>query len=100
MSTVFEDGIKPITRTTGANVIVLHHSTKGETNDSHAKSRGSGDITAAPDSAIEVKRTDSRGGACLKHFKGRRSEFQDPVYFNIEGDEDSININRTKGPNF
>ena len=100
MSTVFEDGIKPITRTSGANVIVLHHSTKGDNNDSHQKSRGSGDITAAPDSAIEVKRTDNHGGACLKHFKGRRSEFQDPVYFNIEGDEDSININRTKGPNF
>lgn len=88
MSAVFEDGIKPLKKVCGSTVIVLHHTTKGDSNDSLTKARGSGDITAAPDSGVEVRKTNDRGERCLKHFKGRRSGYNEPVYFHIEGDED------------
>ena len=71
MAKLFNDGIKPLGRQTGAAVVVLHHANKVTDGNSYRRMRGSVDIGAAYDSAIEVQQT-APGFMSVKHFKSRR----------------------------
>lgn len=72
MANVFREGITPLARETGAAVVVIHHSNKGETNNSYQRSRGSGDISAVVDAALDVRGTDVPGRFTVSLYKSRR----------------------------
>lgn len=56
MRQLFQEGIVPLARETGAAVIIIHHTGKsGET--AYKRIRGSGDIQAAADNVIELTKT-------------------------------------------
>lgn len=70
MSKVFNDGIMPLSRDVGSTVFVLHHVGKGDGASSFGRSRGSGDITASPDAAFDVRGASNR--MFVTNFKSRR----------------------------
>lgn len=80
MAELFNSAIKPLARSTGAAVILIHHANKGDGN-SYQRARGSGDITASVDSAFDV--VDMEGALLLKHYKSRRTAAFDATYVSI-----------------
>lgn len=70
VSKIFNDGIMPLSRDVGATVFLLHHVNKSEGNSSFGRSRGSGDLTASPDAAFDVRGTSNR--MFVTNFKTRR----------------------------
>lgn len=68
---LFNDGINPLARETGATVLLLHHVTKTESTSSFARARGSGDISASVDTGLDVRGTDLSGGFTLGMYKSR-----------------------------
>lgn len=68
---LFNDGINPLARETGATVLLLHHVTKTESSSSFARARGSGDISASVDTGLDVRGTDLQGGFTLGMYKSR-----------------------------
>lgn len=68
---LFNDGINPLARETGATTLVLHHVNKGESTSSFSRARGSGDISASIDSGLDVRASDSSGGINIAHYKSR-----------------------------
>lgn len=72
MANVFREGITPLARDTGAAVVVIHHSNKGDTNNSYQRARGSGDISAVVDAALDVRGTDVPGRFTVSLYKSRR----------------------------
>lgn len=72
MARVFNDGIRPLARATGATVIILHHENKGDSSNAFAKARGTTDIPAALDSGLRVARLHN-GVHTLRQFKTRRT---------------------------
>lgn len=71
ISRLFNDGINPLSRETGATVLLLHHVTKTESSSSFMRARGSGDISASPDTGLDLRGTDERGGFKLAMYKSR-----------------------------
>lgn len=57
MNKLFNEGIIPLSRETGAAVLLLHHTNKGEGGSTYQRIRGSGDISAAPDNTLELMPT-------------------------------------------
>lgn len=55
MNKLFNDGIKPLARDTGAAVLLIHHSNKSDSNSSFKRTAGSGDITAGVDWGFDVR---------------------------------------------
>lgn len=69
---LFNDGIKPLARQTGATTMVLHHARKpGSDGSSYSRARGSGDITASVDTGLEIQQS-APGWLQVLHFKSRR----------------------------
>ena len=68
---LFNDGINPLARETGATTLLLHHVTKTESSSSFARARGSGDISASVDSGLDVRSTDLQGGFAVGLYKSR-----------------------------
>lgn len=62
MGRLFNDGIRPLARETGAAVIVIHHAGKSESASSYNRARGSGDITGVVDFALDVKKVAHKAG--------------------------------------
>ena len=54
MSALYNDGIKPLARETGAAVIVIHPTNKGQ-GSAYVRARGSSDIVYAMDAGIDVR---------------------------------------------
>lgn len=76
---LFNDGIKPLARQTGASVLVLHHARKpGADGSSYSRARGSGDITASVDTGLDVRQP-SPGWMTVVHFKSRRRLPRKPI---------------------
>lgn len=81
MNTLFNEGIMPLARETGAAVMVLHHTNKSESVSSYNRTRGSSDIGAAIDTGIEVRKImeDTILGPVkalsLTHYKSRRNMY-------------------------
>lgn len=71
IATLFNDGINPLSRQTGATVFVLHHVTKTESGSAFFRVRGSGDITASIDTGLDVRRAGATN-LHVVHFKSRR----------------------------
>lgn len=82
MSALFNDGLKPLARQTGATVLVLHHANKVTDGNSYRRMRGSVDIGAAYDLALEVQATAPQMMA-VKHFKTRRGKLLPPINVQI-----------------
>lgn len=74
---LYQNGIFPLARETGATVIVLHHNNKTPSESPFAKVRGSGDIAGAPDSCFTVGRLEG-GQVRVVQFKTRRGRLTDP----------------------
>ena len=68
---LFNDGINPLARETGATTFLLHHVTKTESSSAFLRARGSGDISASPDTGIDVRQTDLNGGFNMLLYKSR-----------------------------
>ena len=68
---LFNDGINPLARETGATTLVLHHVNKGESTSSFSRSRGSGDLSASIDSGLDIREADAVGGLNVVQYKSR-----------------------------
>ena len=76
MGRLFNDGIRPLITATGAAVLLIHHPHKGQ-GSGYQRTRGSGDITAAVDTAFDMRRIESPTGhenVSIRPFKARRGE--------------------------
>lgn len=78
---LFNEAIMPLARETGASVVLLHHTKKGEFGSDFDVIRGSSDIGAAVDNAIRVVPTlavNDHGQEApaieLRHIKSRRTK--------------------------
>ncbi len=87
ISAMFTDGITPLARETGAAVLVIHHTNKGESTDSYKRTRGARDIGAVVDTAFDMRVTDTDGGFSLTHFKSRRRRNGDQLFGRIVQDQ-------------
>lgn len=108
MNGLFNEGIIPLARETGAAVLVLHHTNKSESNSSYTRTRGSSDIGAAIDTGIDIrpivlqtavgKNIDALN---LVHYKSRRrtrgSSIKVHIADTITGD---IEVKRIKDGSF
>lgn len=76
---LFNDGIKPLARETGATVLLLHHARKpGADGSSYSRARGSGDITASVDTGLDIRQP-NQGWMTVVHFKSRRRLPRRPI---------------------
>jgi len=82
MSALFNDGISPLARQTGAAVLVIHHVSKTDSTSSFKRARGSSDITAAIDTGFDVYKADD-GTLRVKNFKARRAAQANTIYASI-----------------
>jgi len=98
MSALFNDAINPLARNAGAGVIVIHHVSKTDSTSSFKRSRGSGDITASPDTGYDVYKGDDET-LRLKNFKARRAAQQQTMYVFIR-DTDDGKVTVTSMPGF
>lgn len=97
VAALFNNGINPLARETGAAVIFLHHTNKSESNSSYAKARGSTDITASPDTGFELRRASTSGHVNLIHFKSRRGKTGALIPLQIvELDEETVKLEVVK----
>lgn len=72
MAELFRNGIQPLARETGAAVMVIHHTIKGDSENSFQRARGSGDLTAVVDAAFDVRGSESTGVFSISQYKSRR----------------------------
>ncbi len=68
---LFNDGINPLARETGATAFLLHHVTKTESPSSFARARGSGDISASVDTGLDARQTSLHGEFNVALYKSR-----------------------------
>ncbi len=87
MSRLFNDGIKPLSRKTGATVLLLHHKTKSRDGSSYTQMRGSADIGAGIDTGLDVTQV-VPGFMQMKQFKSRRQLPGPPINIRLEDTED------------
>ena len=87
MAALFNDSINVLTKETGAAIIVLHHTNKGESNSSYVRTRGSSDIGAAVDCGLEA-RSEAPGRFRLVHFKSRRKQAGGVTHLEIRDEPD------------
>lgn len=86
MAALFEDGIKPLARETGAAVILIHHDNKGD------DFRGSVDIAASPDNVFQIR---SAGTAKFQLIQGktrRRKRGEDHVIEIVDQPDGSVRL--------
>lgn len=78
MGEILNYTLKPLARTTGAAVVLIHHSDKG----GHGP-RGSGDIEAAVDVSIELKGAAGAGEFSMRIRKSRRLKSPDGSWIKL-----------------
>lgn len=91
MSALYNDALKPLTRETGACVVLLHHANKSDSNSSYRRSRGSGEIVANVDAGFDV-RPIGVGLLTVANFKSRRRQVGDPTVVSIRDTEDGVEV--------
>jgi len=91
MSAIFNDALKPLARQTDAAVVLIHHANKSESNSSYRRSRGSGDITAAPDCGYDVRAV-AEGTVAVSNYKSRRAAQADTFYVTIKDVEGGVEL--------
>jgi hypothetical protein len=87
MAALFNDSINVLTKETGAAIIVLHHTNKGDASSSYVRTRGSSDIGAAVDCGLEA-RAEAPGRFRLVHFKSRRKQAGGVTHLEIKDQSD------------
>ena len=87
MAALFNDSINVLTKETGAAIIVLHHTNKGDASSSYVRTRGSSDIGAAVDCGLEA-RAEAPGRFRLVHFKSRRKQAGGVTHLEIKDQAD------------
>jgi hypothetical protein len=96
MAGLFNDGINPLARVTGAATLLLHHVTKGDSNSSFQRVRGAGDITGSIDAGMDVRVAALGGFINLVYFKSRRRPAGDVVQARITDLEGGgVSVERT-----
>lgn len=92
MAKLFNDSLKPLARSTGAATILLHHAGKGD-GSGYKRARGSGDITASVDTAIDCRAL--QPGVLGAHvYKSRRGLIEDPIIMQIHDYDDTTTVIR------
>lgn len=84
MRGLFKEAIIPLARDTGAAVIVIHHTTKAEDASSFKRARGTGDLSAVVDCAMDARGTDEPGELILSQYKSRRRLGGDAIHVQIK----------------
>lgn len=82
MAALFNLAIKPLARTTGAALVLIHHTNKSDSANGFRRARGSGDITASPDAGFDVKQM-SEGQLAIHNYKSRRAAQRDSIFLSI-----------------
>lgn len=84
MSKLYNDGVIPLARETGAAVVLIHHTNKGGGN-AYARSRGSTDITYGVDAGIDVRPTEpyQEGAFTMRLFRSRRRKGGDQLVVSV-----------------
>lgn len=82
MALLFNNGIRPLARDTGAAVVLIHHANKSDSNSSYKRSAGSGDITAGIDSGFDV-RAAGINQLYVANFKSRRKQQGEVLHVKI-----------------
>lgn len=108
MNGLFNEGIIPLARETGAAVLVLHHTNKSDSNSSYTRTRGSSDIGAAIDTGIDIRPIvvptavgKEIEALNLVHYKSRRRTRGSSIKIVIEDTlTGNINVKRLKDGNF
>ena len=95
ISKLFNDGIVPLVRQTGANVLVLHHVNKTDSTSSFNRSRGSSDISGVIDCGLDIRAQDT-GGLTLHHYKSRWIGEGSRIHFKIEDTPDGSVVLTTR----
>ena len=95
VSALFNDGIVPLVRQTGANVLVLHHVNKTDSTSSFARSRGSSDISGVIDCGLDIRSSDT-GALTMHHYKSRWVAEGARIHFKIEDTEDGSVVLTTR----
>ena len=91
MAGLFNDSINVLTKETGSAIMVLHHTNKGESTSSYARTRGSSDIGAAVDCGLDA-RSATPGSLTLTHFKSRRRQAGDTTYVEIKDTNNGVRL--------
>jgi 5S rRNA maturation endonuclease (ribonuclease M5) len=99
MAGLFNDSINVLTKETGAAIIVLHHTNKGDASSSYTRTRGSSDIGAAVDCGLEA-RAEAPGRFRLIHFKSRRKQAGNVTHVQIRDTSDDKVALETVTPTF
>lgn len=84
MASLFREAIQPLARDTGAAVVVIHHVIKSEDASSIRRARGSGDITAVVDSALDCRPGAASGKLAVSQYKSRRRLGGETIYASID----------------
>lgn len=69
ISALFNDGIVPLARATGATVVLLHHVNKTDSTSSFTRARGSSDLSGVIDTGLDLRGSGS--SLTLHHYKSR-----------------------------
>lgn len=88
MSRLFNDGIKPLARKTGATTIVLHHANKVEGGSAYNRMRGSIDFGAVIDSGLEAEMMNAPGFVMVRQFKSRGGLPHAPITARFQDNQD------------
>ncbi len=74
MAELFNTGIKPLARQSGAGLVMIHHAGKIESSSSYKRARGSGDIVASADSGYDFRQLDEGALSIVNSHSRRHSQ--------------------------
>jgi len=97
---LFNDGINPLARETGATTLLLHHVTKTDSSSSFFRARGSGDISASVDTGLDVRNADEHGGFRINLYKSRWIEESETIRARREDVDDHTRLTVSHHPVF
>lgn len=87
MASLFNDGLNPLARITGATVLLLHHVNKSDASSAFGRVRGSSDIPASIDTGFDVRKSNmNRLNVIL--FKSRWKQAGEAIGVRIEDTPD------------
>lgn len=89
ISTLFNDGILPLVRSTGATLLVLHHVNKSDSTSSFTRARGSSDLSGVIDCGLDITGKGEHS-LTMKHYKSRWIGEGGRINFKIEDTPDGL----------
>lgn len=89
ISALFNDGILPLVRSTGASLLVLHHVNKSDSTSSFTRARGSSDLSGVIDCGLDI-RGKGGNGLSMHHYKSRWIAEGGVTRFKIEDTPDGM----------